>query len=217
MTDAALGSYASLAAHQLGEAVCLVKASAELLDDADAMLAEGLRGGAERVQRFVDDLLDVTSTAAADLVVERVDLDEALTAAAAGLAPYLSGAGVRLEAERLPAAAGSRVLLERLFCHLLRGALAARGDDQLVIRVQAKDAGDAVAVAMSDTGRELPADGAATAFEPFARGRGRGPLVGAGVGMAVCRLVIERHGGTITAAALPDGGTVVEFTLPRAP
>jgi len=216
MTDVSLNACASLAAHQLGEAVCMVKASAAVLGQTDPAVIQGLAGGAERVQRFVDDLLDVMDTDSADLDVERVELDDALAAAAGVLASDLAAAGAQLEAEPMPAAFGSRVLLERLFVHLLRNALAARAACPLVISVEARPADDAVAVAVRDTGRELDPDAVTTAFEPFSRGRGRGPLVGAGVGMAMCRTVVQRHGGTIAAERLPDGRTGIEFTLPRA-
>jgi two-component system sensor histidine kinase ChiS len=51
-------------------------------------------------------------------------------------------------------------------------------------------------------------------FAPFARARGRGPLVGAGVGLTVSRRLVELHGGTITLGQDAGGRTVVTFTLP---
>ena len=51
-------------------------------------------------------------------------------------------------------------------------------------------------------------------FAPFARARGRGPLVGAGVGLTVSRRLVELHGGTIALGQEPDGATLVTFTLP---
>ena len=64
---------------------------------------------------------------------------------------------------------------------------------------------------------EIRDDGTPTTgdpFAPFARARGRGPLVGAGVGLTVSRRLVELHGGTIALAQDDDGTTLVTFTLP---
>lgn len=210
-----LDAYAAQAAHQLGEAVALLRGYLVVLeqrgqrdpDIADAL--SGLSAGTERAQRFVDDLLDLAATGRAVPARERVELDDALTQARSRLREELRDAVTVVRAGDLPVVRGDRELVVRHFVHLLRVALASgartvevtgagEGDDGMV-RVDVRD------------------DGAPTAgdpFAPFARARGRGPLVGAGVGLTVCRRIVEVHGGSIALVGDDDGATRVTFTLP---
>ena len=211
--EADLDAYAAQAAHQLGEAVALLRGYLVVLEprgDRDPELGEALRGlsaGTERAQRFVDDLLDLAAAGRTAPVVELVALDEALGAAQRRLASELSDTGAEVRAGALPIARADRELVARLLVHLLRVALAAGARN---VEVQGTDEGGTVRVELRDDG--TPASG--DPFAPFARARGRGPLVGAGVGLTVCRRLVEAHGGTIALAQDDDGTTLVTFTLP---
>jgi len=211
--EADLDAYAAQAAHQLGEAVALLRGYLVVLEprgDRDPELGEALRGlsaGTERAQRFVDDLLDLAAAGRTAPVVELVALDEALGAAQRRLASELSDTGAEVRAGALPIARADRELVARLLVHLLRVALAAGAR---TVEVQGTDEGGTVRVELRDDG--TPASG--DPFAPFARARGRGPLVGAGVGLTVCRRLVEAHGGTIALAQDDDGTTLVTFTLP---
>jgi signal transduction histidine kinase len=211
--EADLDAYAAQAAHQLGEAVALLRGYLSLLEprgEADPELGAAVRGmgaGAERAQRFVDDLLDLAASGRGTLAVGPVPLGEALGAARLRLADDLREAGADLRSKPLPVVRGDRELIVRLLCHLLRAALAAGakaievegGHDDGLVRVEVRDDG-------------APASG--DPFAPFARARGRGPLVGAGVGLTVSRRIVELHGGAIAIDESADGGAVSSFTLP---
>jgi signal transduction histidine kinase len=211
--EADLDAYAAQAAHQLGEAVALLRGYLVVLEqrgERDPELGDALRGlsaGTERAQRFVDDLLDLAAAGRTEPVAELVALDEALGAARRRLAGELSDAAVEVRAADLPVVRADRELVARLLVHLLRVALAAGARS---IEVQGIEEGGIVRVEMRDDG--TPASG--EPFVPFARARGRGPLVGAGVGLTVSRRLVELHGGTIALAQEDDGTTLVTFTLP---
>jgi signal transduction histidine kinase len=211
--EADLDAYAAQAAHQLGEAVALLRGYLVVLEqrgERDPELGDALRGlsaGTERAQRFVDDLLDLAAAGRTEPVAELVALDEALGAARRRLAGELSDAAVEVRAADLPVVRADRELVARLLVHLLRVALAAGARS---IEVQGIEEGGIVRVEMRDDG--TPASG--EPFVPFARARGRGPLVGAGVGLTVSRRLVELHGGTIALARDDDGTTLVTFTLP---
>jgi len=117
------------------------------------------------------------------------------------------GVAAEVRAGALPVVRADRELVARLLVHLLRVALAAGARS---VEVQGTDEGGTVRVELRDDG--TPASG--DPFAPFARARGRGPLVGAGVGLTVCRRLVEAHGGTIALAQDDDGTTLVTFTLP---
>ena len=211
--EADLDAYAAQAAHQLGEAVALLRGYLVVLEqrgERDPELGDALRGlsaGTERAQRFVDDLLDLAAAGRAEPVAELVALDEALGAAQRRLAGELTDTGAEVRAGSLPIVRADRELVTRLLVHLLRVALAAGArnievagaEDDGVVRVEVRDDG-------------TPAAG--DPFAPFARARGRGPLVGAGVGLTVSRRLVELHGGSIALGQDADGTTLVSFTLP---
>ena len=211
--EADLDAYAAQAAHQLGEAVALMRGYLALLEPrgaADAELGAVVRGmsaGAERAQRFVDDLLDLAASGRGALAVGPVPLGETLGAARIRLADDLREAGAELRSKPLPVVRGDRELLVRLLCHLLRAALAAGAT---AIEVEGFHEDGLVRVEVRDDGAPASED----PFAPFARGRGRGPLVGAGVGLTVSRRIVELHGGAIAIDPDADGGAVSSFTLP---
>jgi signal transduction histidine kinase len=211
--EADLDAYAAQAAHQLGEAVALLRGYLVVLEqrgERDPELDDALRGlsaGTERAQRFVDDLLDLAAAGRTEPAAELVALDEALDTARRRLARELQDAAAEVRAGSLPVVRADRELVARLLVHLLRVALAAGArnidvagaQDDGVVRVEVRDDG-------------TPAAG--DPFAPFARARGRGPLVGAGVGLTVSRRLVELHGGAIALAQDADGTTLVSFTLP---
>jgi signal transduction histidine kinase len=211
--EADLDAYAAQAAHQLGEAVALMRGYLSLLEprgEADAELGAVVRGmsaGAERAQRFVDDLLDLAASGRGAVAVGPVPLGEALGAARIRLADELHEAGADLRSKPLPVVRGDRELIVRLLCHLLRAALAAGAT---AIEVEGTHEDGLVRVEVRDDG--APASG--DPFAPFARARGRGPLVGAGVGLTISRRIVELHGGAIAIDGSAEGGAVSSFTLP---
>jgi signal transduction histidine kinase len=211
--EADLDAYAVQAAHQLGEAVALLRGYLALLDqrpDRDPDLeatVRGLTAGTERAGRFVDDLLDLGATARAALPAVPVTLDDALTTAERRLARELHEGKVQVRAGGLPVVRGDRDLIVRLLSHLLRSAVAAGAR---TIEIDAQHEDGCVRVELRDDGSPASGD----PFAPFARARGRGPLVGAGVGLTVCRRIVEHLGGTIALDQDADGVTVTVFALP---
>ena len=216
-----LEHFAALAAHQLGEAIALMRGAASVLEQQagtnlgvggqDALRA--LNAGGDRAQRYVDDLLDIVR-AGGDEPDEpaRTDLDAAFDAAVADLELHLTRASVHIQREPLPPAAIAPRDARRLFVHLVRSALAA-GATRLGVTGRVE--GEEVVVDLFDNG--TPAREGTHPFEPFARPRGRGPLVGAGISLPLTRRLVERRGGRIGMDVRADGATIVTFELPVAP
>jgi signal transduction histidine kinase len=211
--EADLDAYAAQAAHQLGEAVALLRGYLVVLEqrgERDPELGDALRGlsaGTERAQRFVDDLLDLAAAGRTEPTVALVALDEALDVARRRLAGELQDFTADVRAGSLPMVRADRELVARLLVHLLRVALAAGARN---VEFEGVEDGAMVRVEVRDDGAPTSGD----PFAPFARARGRGPLVGAGVGLTVSRRLVEAHGGTIALGQEPDGTTLVTFTLP---
>ena len=117
----------------------------------------------------------------------------------------------------LPPVLGDGVMLEQVLLNLTRNAIEAMQlvpPSRRVLRVAAvpDDSGDTAMVAVSviDRGHGIPADVAERLFSPFFSTKSEGM----GMGLNICRTVVEFHGGTLTHSANPKGGTVFRFTLP---
>jgi two-component system sensor histidine kinase KdpD len=81
-------------------------------------------------------------------------------------------------------------------------------------RVAARTEGDAVRLTVEDDGRGLPPGDPDALFAKFQRGRHESEVPGAGLGLAICRAIVEAHGGQISASQRPGGGARFEITLP---
>jgi signal transduction histidine kinase len=214
------------AAHQLGEGVRIVTGWAEALEEeygrdltgTGRHALDAIVSGGRRLEQFVDDLLQLAAFAHDDAEETRreVVLDDVLAAAVTELMDDWHSTGARLRGGVKPhVVIGNRRSLELLFQHLLRGALAARTGAP-VITVGSAEEDRWIRVDVQDNGIAVTAEEAHDAFFPLAPPRGRGPLLGAGVGPLISRRVVERHGGRIWAEPGEGAGMVIHFTLPRA-
>jgi signal transduction histidine kinase len=219
--DELLDAFAARTAHTLGAGVGVAGGYASLLReqhaerlDADGLEAlGGLEGGLGRLRLVVEDLLELSALATRELSVEPVDTAAAVAAATVGLRAPLRAARVQLEVGALPAVVGDPALVERLFHHLIRGAVAAIGRGPGRVAVTGRPRGAGVHLEVADDGAPLGPEGAEGLFAPFAAPRGGGPLVGAGVSMAICRRIAERHGGSVSARAGERAGATVVVVL----
>jgi len=114
----------------------------------------------------------------------------------------------------LPPVSADRILLEQVLLNLTRNAIEAMAEippERRVLRINAASSAGHVAVSVTDHGHGIAPDVAERLFSPFFSTKAEGM----GMGLSICRTAIEFHGGTLTHAANPDGGTVFTFTLPE--
>jgi signal transduction histidine kinase len=220
-----LDAFAARAAHALGTGLSITGGYATLLrerfadplgPDGDAAV-DGLERGLDRMRLFVDDLLELTGLDAAPLRRAPVAADGAARAAAGALAGPLTDADIAVELGDLPDLVADPALLERLFHHLLRGALAAIGDGPGRVEISGVRRPAGVRIEVEDSGPALDPAAAAELFQPFATPRGTGPATGAGVSMPIARRIAERHGGSVWAHTGRSDGCVIVVLLPEAP
>jgi len=220
----ALNAFAARAAHSLGTGVGLAAGYAALLRESSAerlgaeglAALDGLEGGLDRVRLFVEDLLELAVVEAAPVHRAPLRVDAAVAAAIDSLAEPIAEAGVGVEIGPLPDIVADAGLLERLFRHLLRGALAAIEPGSGRIAVSGTRHPGGARLEVTDNGPALAAVDVHSLFEPFALPRGSGRLAGAGVSMAICRRIAERHGGSTSAHSHRRGGCAVAVLLPGA-
>jgi two-component system, OmpR family, sensor histidine kinase KdpD len=119
---------------------------------------------------------------------------------------------VRIPAD-LPLLNFDALLIERVFVNLLENASKYTPAGSTVI-LSAQLAGDRVNVSVSDDGPGLPKGREEAVFQKFARGERESATPGVGLGLAICRAIVEAHQGTIIGANRPGGGAVFTFALP---
>ena len=180
-----------------------------------AELLDTICGEAERLERLVANILDVVRLESGDLRLRRdwVPVEEVIGSALTRLAGSPGASEIRVDLpEGLPLVAVDPILFEHVFVNLLENALAYARPAAGVV-VTAREADGALEMEVADRGPGLPPGDEARVFEKFYRGPGPRPG-GAGLGLAICRGVVEAHGGTIAAAPREGGGTVFRIRLP---
>jgi two-component system, OmpR family, sensor histidine kinase KdpD len=181
-------------------------------------LLETICEEADRLDRLVRNLLDMTKVEAGALKVKRewVPLEEIVGAALTRLEKALIGrpVGIALPPQ-LPLLSVDAVLLEQVFVNLLENAVKYT-PEKSAIEIRASVEGDRVLIAVSDRGPGLPTGVESRVFEKFFRA-GSSIMPGAGLGLAICRGVVEAHGGEISAENREGGGAAFVMTLPLAP
>jgi signal transduction histidine kinase len=219
-----LEQFAYVASHDLREPLRMVALYTELLArryrgaldaDADGFIRTVL-GGVERMETLIRDLLTYSATIhSGPLPRERFDAGEATEAALNHLEPWIRESGVKIETGPLPEVAGDRVQFVRVFQNLVSNALKYRAGAPLQIRIDAQRDGDAWIFSVQDNGMGIPAEYHEAIFSPFKRLHG-GEYQGSGVGLAICRRVVERHGGRIWVESSVGKGATFRFTIPAA-
>lgn len=177
--------------------------------------AHAIRDQAGRLHEMVDKLLDMARLQAGKVRLRKEwqALDEILGAAIALLGDALRRHPVSLvQPAATPLVAVDAVLVERVFCNLLDNAARFSPPDT-PITVELAREGAMVVVSVRDHGPGFAAGGE-RAFELFERGARVAPVAGVGLGLAICRAVVEAHGGWIGAGNAADGGACVRFALP---
>jgi two-component system sensor histidine kinase KdpD len=177
-------------------------------------LLQSVTDEAERLNRLLNNLLEVTRLeTGVQLHREAFPLEEVVGAALHRLHRRLEGRPVRTEIPpALPMVAVDAVLLEQVFINLLENALkyTPAGTD---IAIVASREGNLVQVEVRDSGPGFHEGDEDVVFDKFFRGR-TDNIRGAGLGLAICRAIVEAHGGTIHARNRPGGGAIIGFTIP---
>jgi two-component system sensor histidine kinase KdpD len=181
-------------------------------------LAQTILDEAQRMTRVVNNLLDMTrlESGAVQLDLQWHVLEELVGSVLGRLRESLNGRHVHVDVPRaLPLVRIDGVLIEQVLMNLVENACKYTPPGT-PIEVAAAHDGEACTIRVRDHGPGLPAEVAEHVFEKFYRAQPEGANGGAGLGLTICRAIVEAHGGIIAAANAPDGGAVFTVTLPAA-
>lgn len=167
----------------------------------------------ERLDRLVANLLSLSRIEAGALRPDRqaVAVEELVTHTVKRLGQVLGRRRVQVELGHLPLVDGDYTQLEQVFTNLLENA-ARHAPSGSTIRVGGREAGRGVEIWVDDEGAGIAPFERQRIFEAFRRGDGSSS---SGIGLAICKAIVEAHGGTITVSGAPSGGARFLFTLPR--
>jgi len=196
-------------------AATALRADPGLDEDTRRALTDSIVEEAERLERLVGNLLDMTRLDQGAVVPKRewVPADEVVGSALTRLEKALAGRAVRTAIDaRLPMLSADPVLLEQLLVNLLENAVkyTPEGSD---LDVSARRQGDALLLEVADRGPGLPPGAEERVFDRFHRSARPG-VRGVGLGLSIARAIARVHGGTLTAMNRPGGGAVFRLTLP---
>src|SRR5438552_3808045 len=198
-----------------GAATTLLASGARVDDGTQRELLESVRDEADRLNRLVQNLLEMTRLQSGMLELHRDwhPIEEVVGAALRRFGKRLAGRRVDVAlAPDLPLVSMDDVLVEEVFINLLDNALKYTPAGT-PIRIAATASDERITVEIADRGPGLPRGEEERVFEKFHRG-GVTSERGAGLGLAICKGIVQAHGGRVWAHNLPEGGTAFFFTLP---
>lgn len=224
-SNRALEEFAAVASHDLQEPLRKILMFGDRLrrslpgalpEKAEDSLARMLNA-AQRMQELIDGLLRYSRVTTRALPFERVDLSVVVDAVLGDLEGAADRTGASVTRDDLPTVEADPLQMRQLFQNLLTNALKFRRSDvapRVHVGRRSLDDGAREEITVVDNGIGLEPQHAERIFGVFQRLHGRDEFEGSGIGLAICRRIVERHHGTIRAAPHPGGGAVFEVVLP---
>jgi signal transduction histidine kinase len=215
--EAELRSYADVVAHDLSEPVASIELLAGLLErrgdePPPADVVRQLRESARHARELIDAVLSYAR--AGELQMQLLSLDRLMAEVVDEMRPQLDRAAVTVRVNGpLPEVEGDATQLRRVLQNLLGNAVKFRGEDPPRVEVSAEPDSREWVITVRDNGLGVDPDRATRIFGMFARGNAGAS--GTGIGLAVCRRILEAHGGRIWVEPAEGGGSAFRFTLPR--
>ncbi|MBI2241423.1 MAG: hypothetical protein HYU59_11550 [Magnetospirillum gryphiswaldense] len=223
-SNAELEQFAYAASHDLRQPLRMVSAylglidrrQRDMLDDEGRDFIDFALQGARRMDSMITVLLDYSRIGHGGHPLESVPVGEAVAAAMANLADMITASGAKIEvAPDLPTIKGAPMEILRLFQNLLVNSLKYVAPGVLPhIRISCQSEDGAWLISVTDNGIGIPVDSAERMFAIFQRGVERSLYDGSGIGLSICRKVVESHGGSIWVEPAEGGGSTFQIRLP---
>jgi signal transduction histidine kinase len=226
-----LEQFAYVASHDLKEPLRMVTSYVQLLgrryqgkldSDADEFIAFATEG-AERMRALIDDLLKYSRVGTRGAPFAPTDCNAILDAVLSNLEVAIEESGAEVQVDELPTLVADPRQLEQVFQNLIANAVKFRGEAAPQVTVSARRyeeesldgrLSSGWKFSISDNGIGLDPQFAEKIFLIFQRLHHRGEYGGTGIGLAVCKKIVERHGGRISVESKPGTGATFQFTIP---
>jgi len=224
-SNADLEQFAYIASHDLQEPLRMVAAYTQLIaeryrgkldDNADKLIGYACEG-ALRMQTLINDLLAFSRIGRTGVKAGRVNCDTAMAEVLLNLGPAIRDCGATVSYAPLPEVLADSSQITQVFQNLIGNAIKFRGKEPPEILVQAEKAGQDWLFTVSDNGIGIAPESAENIFVAFQRLHTRTEYPGNGIGLSICKKIIERNGGKIWVESGMSKGSSFKFTLPIHP
>jgi signal transduction histidine kinase len=221
-SNADLEQFAYIASHDLQEPLRMVATYTQLLgeryrgrldENADKFIGYASEG-ALRMQTLIQDLLAFSRVGRSGDACGRVDCDAAVEEVLQSLGPAMRASGAVVTHAALPMVWADRSQVAQIFQNLIGNAIKFRGKEAPAISVQAEKAGQQWLFSVSDNGIGIAPEYREHIFVVFQRLHTRAEYAGNGIGLAICKKIVEHCGGKIWVEAQADHGSIFKFTMP---
>jgi chemotaxis family two-component system sensor kinase Cph1 len=221
-SNADLEQFAYVASHDLQEPLRMVAAYTQLLGeryrgrldpDADKFIAYATEG-ALRMQALIQGLLVFSRVGRVGAARGRVDCNAAMEEVLLGLGPTIHESGAVVTHGALPVVWADRSQIVQVLQNLVGNAIKFHGQGLPVISVQAEKTGGQWLFSVSDNGIGIAPESAQSIFTVFQRLHTRAEYPGNGIGLAICKKIVERYGGKIWVESRVGRGSTFKFTVP---
>ena len=184
-------------------------------DDQDYL--DRMEKAIQRMQAMIEGLLSLSRVSSSGRPFKAVDLNDTMRTVLDDLGRRIHQTGGTVEVGNLPVIQADPVQMDQLFQNLIGNALKFHQPDvPPVVRVSFSPVGEnEVEITVEDNGVGFSMEAASQLFQPFQRLHGRSEFEGSGIGLSICRKIVERHGGTIRAESEPGVGSRFVVRLMR--
>jgi PAS domain S-box-containing protein len=234
-TNADLSSFNFIASHDLQEPLRKIQTFVSFLEESETNLSETgkfylqrMQNAAARIRVLIQDLLSYAHTTEVEKEWGEVDLNVVLSNACQSLHEMIREKKARIHASQLPHVQGNAFQLQQLFEHILTNAIKySKPDMSPVISITSEiitneagmldelEAGRAYhKISIADKGIGFEQEFAGKIFGLFQRLHSKSEVVGSGIGLAICKKIVQYHHGVIEARSAPDEGAVFDVYLP---
>ncbi len=216
-----LQQFAYVASHDLQTPLRGIAGFAEILrskyqgqlDETADRYMDKIVAASMRMQTLINDLLVFSRVESSSAPLSSVDLNDTLADAKELLQAEITATGAAVTSDELPVVNGDASQLAQLLQNLIGNGLKYRGDNTPEIHISAQRSGDLWTVAIRDNGIGIDKKHYDQIFEIFKRLHTQREYAGTGIGLAVCKRIVLRHGGRIWLESEPGKGTTFLFTL----
>lgn len=226
-----LQDFAFVASHDLQEPLRKIQAFSTMLkkhalSDELNDLIERMQNATIRMQKLIDGLLNYSRVTTSEKPFKLVDLTEIVKETVSDLEVRIKSTGGSVEVQILPTIEADPSQMQQLFQNLINNALKFHREEKPIVRIYARlldnppigkesDSGKWYQIFVEDNGIGFEERDSERIFKLLERLHGRSEYEGAGIGLAVCRKIVERHGGSITAKSKKGEGSTFTITLPE--